>query len=101
MLLAVYSFTHCIPNNHGSTQFQDFPNAFKTWELQKGYLMIHVKYADNNFYITQQRYLTEANVTDNSNLYISLNYTTAGTPNFEDTTISYYFKDTEEMKWFQ
>ena len=75
----------------------DFEAAFKTWELQKGYPMIHVKYADNNFHITQQRYLTEANVTDNSKWYIPLNYATAGTPNFEDTTISHYFKDTEEM----
>ena len=76
----------------------DFPTAFKTWELQKGFPIIHVKYADNNFHITQKRYMTETNMTDNSKWYIPLNYATTGTPNFEDTTISHYFKDTEAMK---
>ena len=78
----------------------DFETAFKTWELQKGYPMIHVKYADNNFQITQKRYLTDRNDggTPNSSWYIPLNYATTGTPNFDDTTISHYFKDTEAMK---
>lgn len=77
----------------GLTDF-DFDVAFRTWELQRGYPVIHVSYADTRqFDITQQRFYTLRNESlgDTSSWYIPLNFATASDPNFEDTKITNYF----------
>ncbi|CAO1388277.1 unnamed protein product [Diamesa serratosioi] len=83
----------------GFTDF-NFADAFKTWELQKGYPVIHVKYntTRKSFEITQRRYLTTPDDTDKSTWFIPLNYATADKPNFENTTITDYFMPEEPIK---
>ncbi|KAJ6646807.1 Aminopeptidase N, partial [Pseudolycoriella hygida] len=79
--------------NQGLNDF-DFDVAFRSWELQKGFPLIHVSYSDSReFQITQQRYFTLRNqsVGDTSSWYIPLNFATASNPNFEDTNITNYF----------
>lgn len=77
----------------------NFDSAFRTWELQAGYPMIHVSYSDTReFSITQQKYFTHKNqsIADKSSFYIPLNFATASNPNFDDTTITNYFVNGEE-----
>ncbi|XP_037033807.1 putative aminopeptidase-2 [Bradysia coprophila] len=79
------------------TNFEDFDftRAFRTWENQKGYPLVHVTadYDSNQFRVTQQRYLalTDKNEEDNTQWYIPLNYVVASSPQFDDTTITNYF----------
>lgn len=75
----------------GFTAF-DFETAFRTWELQAGYPLIHVRLNDGNFHVTQQRFFTNMIIDseDTSSWYIPLNFAT-GEGNFEDTTITNYF----------
>lgn len=75
----------------------DFATAFKMWELQRGYPIVHVSYSDaaSQFQITQERYFTRKPETsdDTSNWYIPLNYATQSDPNFDDTKITGYFNN--------
>lgn len=75
----------------------DFTRAFKTWENQKGYPLIHVTADESSslFRVTQQRYfaLTDKNEEDNSRWYIPLNFAVESTPNFDETTFTNYFLD--------
>lgn len=78
--------------NHGPNNF-DFDVAFRSWELQAGYPVIHVSYVEEQFHITQQRFYTLKNESlgDTSSWYIPLNFATASNPNFEDTSITNFF----------
>lgn len=79
--------------NQGLNAF-DFDVAFRSWELQPGYPVIHVSYTDSRqFRVTQQRFFTQQNQSagDTSSWYIPLNFATASNPNFEDTSITNYF----------
>jgi aminopeptidase N len=73
----------------------DFGRAFRTWELQKGFPVIHVSFVAGQFQITQQRYFsTKKNASDDSSSwYIPLNFVTQSNPDFEDTTISNFFEN--------
>jgi aminopeptidase N len=76
--------------------------AWKTWELQKGYPMIHVSYheASRNLRVTQSKYLSygEDVSDDTSSWYIPLSYTTGSRPNFDDAHFTDYFVDGTEEK---
>jgi len=76
----------------------DFERIFRSWELQKGYPVVHVTYDEiaHVFRLTQERYFTEVVADDTSSWYIPLNFATASDPNFADTTITDYFVDGEE-----
>ncbi|KAG5680753.1 hypothetical protein PVAND_010240 [Polypedilum vanderplanki] len=80
----------------------DFERAFRTWETQKGYPVIHVSYMSSSpaFHITQQRfYSTESQREDDgSSWYIPINYATSNNPNFDDTKITDYFLNGEPSK---
>ena len=52
-----------------------------------------------SFEITQKRYLTTPDDNDKSTWFIPLNYATADKPNFDDTTITDYFKPEEPIKF--
>lgn len=69
--------------------------------MQKGYPVIHVKFntTRKSFEITQKRYLTTPDDNDNSTWFIPLNYATANNANFENTTITDYFKPEEAIKF--
>lgn len=93
----LYEAVEVVLAQSGFTDF-DFTTAFKTWENQKGYPLIHVTADDssNVFRVTQRRYLalTDQNVEDNSRWYIPLNYVVESDPNFDETTFTDYFLDT-------
>lgn len=80
--------------------FYDFPftTAMSTWELQKGFPMIHV-HSDHPFRffaITQERYYASSEervLNDRRSWYIPLTFATESNPNFEDTHPSNYFID--------
>lgn len=79
----------------------NFATAFKTWETQKGYPIIHVSYSSGTaeLKITQDRYyaLTEKRVeNDDRNWFIPLNIATENNPNFEDTKFTNYFSSGEK-----
>jgi aminopeptidase N len=80
----------------------DFERAFRTWETQKGYPVIHVSYmsASPAFHITQQRfYSTESQrENDGSSWYIPINFATSNNYNFDDTSITDYFLNGENFK---
>lgn len=88
-----------VMNNVGNTDF-DFETAFRTWELQAGYPMIHVSYVPSRqFHVTQQRYFTNKNqtLTTPSSWYIPLNFATATVADFEDTYFSHYYVNNQDM----
>lgn len=72
-----------------------FPEAFRSWELQKGYPVIHVQYniEQRKFIITQNRFFIDSSLKDdaNSSWTIPLNFATSTHPNFGDTTFTHYF----------
>lgn len=85
--------------NQGVNDF-DFDVAFRSWELQKGYPVIHVSYSESRqFQITQNRFFTLRNqsLDDTSSWYIPLNFATASDPNFDDTKITNYFISGEDQ----
>jgi hypothetical protein len=75
----------------------DFDRAFRTWEHQKGYPLLHVNYnpTTKSFVLTQERFFEfkKVNSEDQSSWYIPINYATASNMRFEDTTITNYFRD--------
>lgn len=75
-----------------------FADAFKTWELQKGFPVIHVGLSMGKFVVTQERFFTEQKKTsdDTSSWFIPLNYAIARNPVFDDTTITNIFLETTE-----
>lgn len=77
----------------------DFDRAFRSWENTKGYPVIHVTYTTDSFRITQERFFgnKEQRINDGSSWFIPINYATAQNPNFEDTTITDWFVNGEEM----
>lgn len=78
----------------------DFDSAFRSWELQRGYPVIHVSYSvSGQFQITQQRFFTLRNqsLDDTSSWYIPLNFATASQPNFDDTGITNYFVNGQDQ----
>ena len=79
----------------------DFDRAFRSWERTKGYPVINVTYISDteSFRITQERFFgnKEQRVNDGSSWYIPINYATARNPNFDDTSVTDYFVDREEM----
>jgi aminopeptidase N len=81
----------------------DFDRAFRSWERQAGFPVIHVHFnaTSSQFEITQQRYFEqkELNKNDFSSYYIPINFATSVNPNFEDTRITNYFLNNEaELK---
>lgn len=86
-------------NARGFSDF-DFDAAFRTWELQKGYPLIHVSFTQSRqFHVTQQRFFTNKQdvTSDFSSWYIPLNFATASTPNFDDTNITNYYVNGQDM----
>lgn len=79
---------------HGAGGF-DFESAFRTWELQKGYPIVHVSYSPSGrFNLTQQRFITQKSdidADDTSSWYIPLTFATESNPNFEDTLPTNFF----------
>ncbi|KAL7036535.1 hypothetical protein ACKWTF_008841 [Chironomus riparius] len=79
----------------------DFDRAFRTWERTKGYPVINVSYESDiqSFRIKQERFFSNKaqRVNDGSSWYIPLTYTTSKNPNFDDTSVTDYFIDGEEM----
>lgn len=80
-------------NNFNDFQFTQ---SFRTWELQKGYPVIHVSFNNEQkqFQVTQQRFFVNESLKDdaNSSWFIPLNFATSQTPNFDDTKITHYFE---------
>lgn len=77
----------------------NFTAAFRTWELQAGYPLLHVSY-DNDlreFHITQDKYVVRPDIND-SKWFIPLNFATARSPDFGDTNITNFFESSEDMK---
>jgi aminopeptidase N len=74
----------------------DFDKAFRSWELQAGYPVIHVNVSQpRQFHITQERFFTQKRTQEPSNFYIPLNFATASDLSFENTTITNYFLSEE------
>lgn len=75
----------------------DFDRAFRSWETQKGYPLINVRYdsALLSFVLTQGRFheRKENGIGDESSWYIPLNFYTSVYGNFDDTTSSHYFQN--------
>lgn len=92
----------------------NFAEAFSTWELQRGYPVVHIKYEKDakQFRITQKRYLNaDSNNIDTSSWFIPLNFAHANNPDFDDTRITQYFEqgtseklvsveNVDEGEWF-
>lgn len=80
----------------------DFDRALRSWELQKGYPIITVRYdiPSQSFQVTQQRFFEFKRdmSNDTSSWFIPLNYATSSNANFETTTIDHWFEDGEAMK---
>jgi aminopeptidase N len=79
----------------------NFTEAFRSWELQKGYPVIHVTH-DNfrkQFNITQKRYLSEnEEVEANEKWHIPLSFTTSAQPDTNNGYFSDHFLLDEDFK---
>lgn len=81
--------------NQGFDDF-GFEAAFRTWELQPGYPVIHVSFGGftrSVFFITQERFFTKQHRVkdDFSTWHIPLNFAIESNPSFDDTSFSDYF----------
>lgn len=88
-----------IMSARGLTDF-DFDAAFRSWERQGGYPVVHVSFEDSQqFHITQQRFFTtkKEDSDDVSRWYIPLNFATASNPDFDDTKVTNYFVNGPDM----
>lgn len=78
----------------------EFGEVFRTWETQSGYPFIEVVFnsAEQKFSIEQNRYFTKRPSTsdDTTRWHIPLNFATKSHPEFEDTSISHIFPQSEE-----
>jgi hypothetical protein len=79
-----------------------FTEAFRSWELQKGYPVIYVIH-DNfrkEFKITQKRYLSanEENDVNATQWHIPLSYTTSTEEDTQDGYFTDHFLQTEDHK---
>lgn len=72
----------------------DFERAFRTWELQKGYPVVDVRFTSSppSFQVRQQRFFSNQaqRVDDGSSWYIPINFATSDNHNFSDTSFSHY-----------
>ena len=80
----------------------DFERAFRTWETQKGFPLVHVRYDLETlaFRVRQERFFEQKSLNNNdqSSWYIPLNYGTQNNPNFESTLATDYFLNGEVEK---
>lgn len=70
-----------------------FADAFSSWEVQKGFPVLHVTANDfsRSFSLFQQRYYAaseERVLNDDRSWHIPLNFATESNPDFDDTTIT-------------
>lgn len=74
----------------------NFTDAFRTWELQKGYPVVHVSFnrTRSQFDVTQKRFFIDPNLRDDadSSWTIPINFATSLDRNFDNTSISFYFE---------
>lgn len=80
----------------------DFDRAFRTWEHQKGYPVVHAHYnpATSSFHLKQERFFEykKINSDDESSWFIPINYATHLYPDFNDTYFTHFFADgTDEL----
>lgn len=96
-------FYHSMEDVLAQNSFIDFnfTESFKSWELQKGFPVIHVKYnnAQRQFHVTQKRYFASSNDKDeaNSSWTVPLNFATSRNPIFS-TQITHYFEQKTDEK---
>lgn len=97
----LYESFEAVLAEHNINDF-NFTEAFQTWEVQKGYPVIHVKHVSEqkHFLVTQKKYFVDPSLKDelNSTWTIPLNYATSDNPNFDDTTITHYFDHNSNQK---
>lgn len=78
----------------------DFDRAFRTWENQKGYPLITVKFdaLASAFRVTQQRFFEfkDTDTSDQSSWYIPINFATPSSPSFTNTLPTHFFVDGED-----
>ena len=86
-------------------QGMNFTDAFQTWELQKGYPVIHVRYNKNmrQFHVTQKKFLIDSRLREdaNSTWTIPLNFATSQGADFENTKFDIFFEKSTEEKIIQ
>lgn len=74
----------------------DFTESFQSWELQKGYPVIHVTFDrdQNQFHITQTRFFVNQDIANDadSTWFIPLNFATSREFNFDDTAFTHFFE---------
>jgi aminopeptidase N len=80
----------------------DFVEAFKTWELQKGFPILHVKFnkQEKQFHLTQKRFFIDSELTDdaNSKWFIPINFATSENQNFNDEKFTDFFEPEVDEK---
>lgn len=73
----------------------DFDRAFRTWEHQKGYPLITVRYDPtlSSFRVTQQRFFEYKDTVndESSSWFIPLNFATQSSPSFTSTLPTHFF----------
>ena len=92
----LYEAFEKVLTQRGESLGYSFTEAFKDWENQKGFPVIHVSADDNSraFTVTQERYyaVSETKVEgDSRRWFIPLNLATETNPNFDDTQFTGYF----------
>jgi aminopeptidase N len=98
----LYKAFETIISRSGSADF-DFTTAFKSWENQKGYPVIHVSVDETTrmFTVSQERYLQaseERVANDPSSWYIPLNFASASDPSFETTKFTHFMENGSKTK---
>ncbi len=92
----------------------NFERAFRTWENQEGFPLVHVAYNSSirSFVLTQKRFFEKKNEnSDNQSWYIPINFATELNPNFENFDVTHMMVDgdsqtvipvegLDESKWF-
>jgi aminopeptidase N len=82
-----------------------FTEAFKSWELQKGFPLLTARYnaSTMQFHLTQQRYFADQTMRDDaaSSWMIPLNVATSKEQSFDNTTVSHFFEKGSSEKVIQ
>lgn len=81
-------------DNNPPKRIPNIKEAFETWELQKGYPLLHVSYNNEtkSFDLTQNHYSSDGQQSSDSLWIIPVNFVTENNPDFSDTHSTFLLK---------
>ncbi|BFF91422.1 aminopeptidase N [Drosophila madeirensis] len=86
-------------NEQGLTLPTTAANIFSSWSHQAGYPLLTVErnYGAGTFTVKQQRYVADKDATNQNTWYVPINFATASSPDYRNTSASHYLLNVSEL----